>query len=361
MMTGRLQDMSCLCNKCIINTTHFSSNAWRFYYEKLGFQTGFFNLKKTRINYWIIPTKLGGKIMVLPHLRKNLFLVRGKKGRCILNYEYFLNVIGLLKKRILVIAKKDDVTAVKIVPFICDNKEISIILRKLGFKYDPKSYEMASWHAYIPFVRYNSVSQLVKTFRKTTRYEIKKSLGRSITKTYILSDLSSSNRIHIIRRFFYYYRKFMINFTKHYPLSKTSFDSIISGIEKDPDTDALFTISKLNQPPYDILGVSMFLIYENNLFYFLSAANKAIKKVSSLYSNLYYAISWGLQNGYNGLSLWGVNLDRENIRNWEGFSRFKKGFRPEIAKLIGPRLLIIKPRGWLYLAREYIADLMVRY
>ena len=159
MMTNILQGMSYLCNYHGIYTTHLASKAWGDYYKNLGFEAGsLVIMDKLALNYWIIKTKVGGNILVFPHVSKLLFMECNKKqGLCEFSLGKTKKFFEIFHRKIVPILTKYRVTAVKLVPFHCKNKQFQQIFKDFGYIKSPKTYEMASWHAYIPFIKYADI------------------------------------------------------------------------------------------------------------------------------------------------------------------------------------------------------------
>lgn len=339
--------MSYMCKFSEIQTSFYQSDLWLNYLKKIYPYAGRIYRFGLVGQFFEVQTKIAGKGWIFPHAPYKY------KFDSDFNVEQLVSFINYTKEQ----ARKRRVDFIKLVPMLVYSKKcFSLLKKKLKFLRSPKQYEYASWHAFLSLDEYKGNNTLIR-FRKSTRYLI-----RRTSKSFLVEIKNIRNVDNIELKHFWQGLKAYSRRNSHV----ISFENLLLlkqllGMNNNQSGDAngilLGSIRcQLPKCQKKHVGYGIFPYFKKRIFYQYSSFSKEYPQYGISHILIYDIIKYGLIHNFKYLSLWGVNLpdSKFRIKNWQGFTNFKLGFRPNTVKLIGPLVLPITARGKL----AYIRDLV---
>ncbi len=339
-----------MCKFAEIQTSFYQSDLWLNYFRKIYPYVGRIYKFGLVGQFFEVQTKIAGKGWIFPHAPYNYNLDTTFRIR------EFVDFLNYVKSQ----AQKRRIDFIKFVPMlIYSNKCLNLLKRELKILRSPKQYEYASWHAFLPLIQYKD-SNILIMFRKSTRYLIKKTGGAFWVE---IKNLRNVNKIEL--RYFWdglkFYSKMNSNLIPFERLLLLK-ELLEKNNHEDEDINGIILASlKCSIPMCNnkYVGYGIFPYFNKRIFYQYSSFSKEYPKYGISHLLIYNMIQYAIKQNFKYFSLWGVNLpnSRLRIKDWQGFTNFKLGFRPNIVKLIGPLILPITLRGKLAYARDLIGHI----
>ena len=330
--------MSYLLHQKIPRKTFLASDAWLSFNRYLGHKTGRLRLENQDVSWIQKQSKMAGKFYLFSHSA----LIEPGQTAC--------NLIKDIKKKDI----PSDINYLRFV--LMYTKEELGDIKKCGAFYSAKQYDLASWHAFVPLLGYKTSDEILQTFRKSTRYEIRKA-----SKIFDVEVCVSPCNMKMKKTFWKYYADWTQKYLKTSFVSMSYFLNLLHFYEIDPEIQYYLIFVKYKGKT---VGVAMFTQYENAIYYQYSASDKQLNKGGILHVAVYEAIKIAFERRLAFVSLWGVvpkGLEHKVPKSWLGFSNFKLGFRPLVVRMAGPIIVPLKLVGYMGLVRDLWADIKLNY
>lgn len=176
-----------------------------------------------------------------------------------------------------------------------------------------------------------SISEIMSSFRKETRYDIRLAEKNQITVRKgkledvnrfisILGEVANEHKFNIYPEIYY---------TSLYDtlFSQQMLEFLIA--EKDGQ----------------VIGGLMGVVFNKTAVYLFGATSSTFKNLGASYLLLWNFIKIAKENNCQILDLWGVGPENDSSHPWYGFTKFKQGFAPKavITTYPGSYFLIIRP------------------
>ncbi len=277
--------------------------------------------------------------------------IEAKRGKFILlqhgpiiKENYLKNkfeIINLFVEKIKEIAKIERCSFFRIVPYLENTKENNEFFEKLNFKIAP--LHANAYEATLKINLLKTEDELLKSFRKTTRYLILKNSKNKDIKIEEKNNLQSLDAY--------------LKLNKEVSLKKGFIPFSDEFIKKEFEVFAKNGLSSIFLGKYkdEIVCGALIIFWSNIAFYHQAASSFKYQNLSIPYLLLWEAIKEAKKRNCVLFDLWGY-VDPEKYPNhpWAGPTLFKLGFTKNKKEYLKTRDLILSPKYYITFLIEKI-------
>ncbi|MDO8436421.1 MAG: peptidoglycan bridge formation glycyltransferase FemA/FemB family protein [bacterium] len=273
-----------------------------------------------------------GKFLLVPHgpIMKN-FNYQTLNLKQITNLKS--EILNVLLKKLMDIAKEEEMNFVRINPIWERSEENNDIFRQLGFRTAPiQMHPEASWKLKIDLQE----DELLINMRKTTRYLIRQALKNpdiQIEKSVDIKDVELFSKMH----------EKVSNRQKFVPFSLNYLTAEFLTFKQDDQIILFFGKHKGE------LAAASFVVFWSGIgFYHHAASFPKYAKFSIPYLLQWEAIKEAKKRGCRLYDFWGfVDPKKEPNHPWAGPTLFKMGFGGKTYEYVKTRDFLLSKKYWL--------------